>query len=264
MKPERWKQIEKIYDAALELDASRRASFLDQACEGDEELRKEVASLLASDEQAGSFMAASATEVMARIVAADGDSSPVGRQIGHYQVLSLLGAGGMAEVYLARDTRLGRKIALKLLPAELTTDADRLRRFEQEARAASARNHPNIITIFEIGQEGSTHYIATEFIDGQTLRQRMGSGRFDLGLALDAAAQIAAALDAAHRLGIVHRDIKPENVMLRRDGIVKVLDFGLVKLTEPPDPSPISGPISGPRSEERRVGKGRRARVQRA
>ena len=180
MKPERWKQIEKIYDAALEFDASRRASFLDQACEGDEELRQEVVSLLASNEQAGSFLAEPATEVMARGVAAEGDSSQVGRQIGPYQVLSLLGAGGMGEVYLAEDTRLGRKIALKLLPAELTTDADRLRRFEQEARAASALNHPNIITIFEIGQEGSTHYIATEFIDGQTLRQRMGSGRFDL------------------------------------------------------------------------------------
>ena len=241
MKPERWKQIEKIYDAALEFDASRRASFLDRACEGDEELRQEVVSLLASDEQAGSFLAAPATEVMARSVAAEGDSSPVGRQIGHYQALSLLGAGGMGEVYLARDTRLGRKIALKLLPAELITDADRLRRFEQEARAASALNHPNIITIFDIGQEGSTHYIATEFIDGQTLRQRMGSGRFDLALAVDAAAQVAAALDAAHRLGIAHRDIKPENIMLRRDGIIKVLDFGLAKLTGPPDPSPSSG-----------------------
>jgi serine/threonine protein kinase len=241
MKPERWKQIEKIYDAALEFDASRRASFLDRACEGDEELRQEVVSLLASDEQAGSFLAAPATEVMARSVAAEGDSSPVGGQIGHYQVLSLLGAGGMGEVYLARDTRLGRKIALKLLSAELTMDADRLRRFEQEARAASALNHPNIITIFEIGQEGSTHYIATEFIDGQTLRQRMGNERFDHELALDAAAQVAAALDAAHRLGIVHRDIKPENVMLRRDGIVKVLDFGLAKLTGPRDHSPISG-----------------------
>src|SRR5262252_5432975 len=116
--------------------------------------------------------------------------------IAHYEILEKLGAGGMGEVYLARDTRLGRKIALKLLTAELTTDADRLRRFEQEARAASALNHPNIITIFEIGQEGSTHYIATEFIDGQTLRQGMGSGRFDLELALDVAAQVAAALDA--------------------------------------------------------------------
>ncbi len=237
MTPERWKQIEQMYDAALKHDASRRASFLDQACEGDEDLRREVASLLASDEQAGSFLAAPATKVIARSIAAEVDSFPIGRQIGHYQVLSLLGAGGMGEVYLARDTRLGREIALKLLPAELTTDAGRLGRFEQEARAASALNHPNIITIFEIGQEGATHYIATEFIDGQTLRQRMQSGRIDLNFALDAAAQIAAALDAAHRRGIVHRDIKPENVMVRRDGYVKVLDFGLAKLTEPSSPA---------------------------
>jgi serine/threonine protein kinase/formylglycine-generating enzyme required for sulfatase activity len=231
MKPERWKQIEKIYDAALKRAADRRASFLDQACEGDGELRSEVASLLASEEQAGDFLAAPALEVAAQDLAAAA-SSPIGRRIGHYQVLSLLGSGGMGEVYLARDTRLGRKIALKLLPAELTADADRLRRFEQEARAASALNHPNIITIFEIGQEGSTRYIATEFIDGQTLRHLMKSGRMDLLRALDAAAQVAAALAAAHRHGIVHRDIKPENVMLRRDGYVKVLDFGLAKLTE--------------------------------
>ena len=159
MKPERRKQIEKLYHAALQLEVSRRAAFLDQACAGDEELGREVASLLAaSDAQAGSLLPASAA---------------IGRRIGHYQVQSLLGAGGMGEVYLAEDTQLGRKLALKLLPAQLTADADRLRRFKQEARAASALNHPNIITIFEIGQEGPTHYIATEFIDGQTLREQM-------------------------------------------------------------------------------------------
>ncbi|MGH9846030.1 MAG: protein kinase domain-containing protein, partial [Blastocatellia bacterium] len=239
MKPERWKQIEQIYDAALERDASQRGAFLDQACEGDEKLRREVASLLASDEQAGSFLAAPATEVMARSIAAEPVSSPIGRRISHYQVLSLLGAGGMGEIYLAEDARLGRKLALKLLPADLTTDADRLRRFEQEARAASALNHPNIITIFEIGREGATHYIATEFIDGQTLRQQMESGRTGLGPTLDVAAQIAAALAAAHEAGIVHRDIKPENVMVRPDGLVKVLDFGLAKLTTPPPPEAL-------------------------
>ena len=149
---------------------------------------------------------------------------------------SLLGAGGMGEVYLAEDTQLGRKLALKLLPAQLTADADRLRRFKQEARAASALNHPNIITIFEIGQEGSTHYIATEFIDGETLRQQMSDApeqRMKPSEAVNTAAQIAAALAAAHEAGIIHRDIKPENVMVRRDGLVKVLDFGLAKLTEP-------------------------------
>ena len=233
MKPERWKQIEKLYDAALELEVSRRAAFLDRACAGDEELHREIASLLASDARAGSFLAAPAAEVVAKVVAAEIAPSPIGRRIGHYQVQSLLGAGGMGEIYLAQDTQLGRKVALKLLPTQLTADADRLRRFEQEARAASALNHPNIITIHEIGEAGSTHYIVTEFIDGETLRQQMESGRTGLDRALDVAAQIAAALSAAHEAGIVHRDIKPENVMVRPDGLVKVLDFGLAKLTTP-------------------------------
>src|SRR5262245_3068092 len=152
--------------------------------------------------------------------------------IAHYRLLSPLGAGGMGEVYLAEDTKLSRKVALKLLPAEFTRDVVRVRRFEQEARAASALNHPNILTIFEIGEANETHYIATEFIDGQTLRERLNGDRLTTPAALDIAAQIAAALAAAHEAGIVHRDIKPENVMLRRDGIVKVLDFGLAKLIE--------------------------------
>src|SRR5215468_7647749 len=138
----------------------------------------------------------------------------------------------MGEVYLAEDTKLSRKIALKLLPAEFTRDAGRLRRFEQEARAASALNHPNILTIFEIGEADGGRFIATEYIDGQTLRARLNGDRLAPQAALDIASQIAAALAAAHEAGIVHRDIKPENVMLRRDGIVKVLDFGLAKLTE--------------------------------
>src|SRR5215207_8666291 len=149
MKPERWGQIAKLYDAALQLDPRRRAAFLDEACAGDEELRREVASLLASDAQAGSFLAAPAAEVLARGAAAETAPSPVGRRIGRYRVQSLLGAGGMGEIYLAEDTRLGRKVALKLLPAAFTADAGRVRRFAQEARAAPALNHPNIITIHE-------------------------------------------------------------------------------------------------------------------
>lgn len=152
--------------------------------------------------------------------------------ISHYRILSRLGAGGMGEVYLAEDTLLGRRVALKLLLAEFNSDEDRLRRFEQEARAASALNHPNIITIHEVGSEAGFRFIATEFIEGETVRQRLRRERLGLRDALDVASQVAGALASAHRAGIVHRDIKPENVMLRPDGIVKVLDFGVVKLTE--------------------------------
>jgi serine/threonine protein kinase/TolB-like protein/tetratricopeptide (TPR) repeat protein len=152
--------------------------------------------------------------------------------ISHYRILRKLDRGGMGEVFLAEDTKLGRPLALKLLLAEYTRDPRRVSRFGQEARAASALNHPNIITIYEIGQAGERHYIATEFVDGETLRRRVKRSAFGVAEALDVAAQIASALAAAHSKGIIHRDIKPENVMLRPDGYVKVLDFGLAKLLE--------------------------------
>src|SRR4030095_79477 len=152
--------------------------------------------------------------------------------ISHYRIISKIGKGGMGEVYLALDTKLNRRVALKVLPAELISNRERLYRLEREARAASALNHPNIITIHEIGADADTHFIVTEFIEGETLRQRLQTARVGTADTLNIATQIAAALDAAHRGGIVHRDIKPENVMLRADGLVKVLDFGLAKLTE--------------------------------
>jgi serine/threonine protein kinase/TolB-like protein/Tfp pilus assembly protein PilF len=157
---------------------------------------------------------------------------PAGTHFGRYEIRSPLGAGGMGEVYLAHDAQLDRPVALKLLPSDVTKDEDRLRRFQQEARSTSALNHPNILTIFEIGEADGTHFIATEFIDGMTLRERLGRGRMKPDEVLDVAIQVASALSAAHSQGIVHRDIKPENIMLRRDGYVKVLDFGLAKLTE--------------------------------
>src|SRR5438128_6211298 len=164
----------------------------------------------------------------------------VGQVIGRYRIIKLLGAGGMGEVYLAQDLTLGRQVALKLLPVYFTEDAERLRRFEQEARAASALNHPNIVTIYEIGHAGSNHYIATEFIDGVTLRQHMAETHLEVGKAIDMAAQVASALAAAHAKGIVHRDIKSDNIMvqrykhlMQREHQVKVLDFGLAKLVEP-------------------------------
>ncbi len=155
-----------------------------------------------------------------------------GVRFNQYVILSQLGSGGMGEIYLAQDTRLGRRVALKLLLTHFTSDEERLHRFEQEARAASALNHPNIITIFEIGHDNATHFIATEFVEGQTINQRLAIGRMELVDVLDVAIQVANALTAAHAAGIVHRDIKPENIMLRPDGYVKVLDFGLAKLTE--------------------------------
>src|SRR3989454_2585429 len=163
-----------------------------------------------------------------------------GTHIGRYEIRSQLGAGGMGEVYLAQDTKLDRKVALKILPADLATNQDRMRRFRQEAKAASALNHPNIITIYEIEQIDSVNFIATELIQGETLRQRMRSAPMKLGEVLDVATQIASALSAAHAVGIVHRDIKPENIMVRQDGIVKVLDFGLAKLTEQPRPDSVN------------------------
>jgi serine/threonine protein kinase len=159
---------------------------------------------------------------------------PYGAHFGRYEVRSLLGAGGMGEVYLAEDSRLKRKIALKVLLAELTSNRERLQRFEREARAASALNHPNILTVYEFGAEDGTHYLAAEFVAGETLRERLNRGGLEIEEALDIARQIASALAAAHAAGIIHRDIKPENVMLREDGLVKVLDFGLAKLSEPP------------------------------
>jgi eukaryotic-like serine/threonine-protein kinase len=152
--------------------------------------------------------------------------------LGSYRILSPLGRGGMGDVYLAEDTRLGGKVAIKLLLEEFTTDGEQVRRFEREARAASAINHPNILTIYEIGRSEGLHFIAAEYVEGQTLRQRMKQSRLSLREALDVAIQVASALNAAHTAAIIHRDIKPENIMVRPDGLVKVLDFGLAKLTE--------------------------------
>src|SRR6266508_6041528 len=249
MKPKRWQQLDQLFHSALERAPEERAALLDESCGGDQSLRKEVEALLAAHEEAGSFIESPALEVEARSLADEQDESAVGQTIGHYQVISVLGVGGMGEVYLAEDTQLGRNIALKVLPAKFTRDKDRVRRFQQEARAASALNHPNIITIYEIGQLADRHFMATELIDGETLLRRIsgvesrstGNGRGQSGRPaqlreiLNIAMQAADALAAAHEAGIVHRDIKPENIMVRRrDGYVKVLDFGLAKLTEGP------------------------------
>src|SRR5882757_3564925 len=232
MKAERWKQVNDLFQSAVERAPGKRAAFLDEACHGDEGLRREVDSLLTSHVQAENFIELPAFEVAPELVTTDRTCALVGKVIGHYRIESLIGVGGMGEVYLARDERLGRKAALKLLPDSLTTDETQLSRFKNEARSASALNHPNILTVYEIGTEGNRQFIATEFIEGITLRASLASGRMNPHAALEIAVQVASALAAAHEAGVVHCDIKPENVMLRPDGYVKVLDFGIAKLIE--------------------------------
>src|SRR5437879_1057808 len=232
MTPARLRTIEEIYRTALDQEPDQIHAFLDTACEGDEVLRRKVEALLASRERAGNFIETSAVGLATWIIENGQADLLVGRTIGHYKISKRIGTGGMGDVYLATDITAGRQAALKILPARFTGDAERLKRFQQEAHAVVGLNHPNILTIYEIGEDHSTHYIASELIEGETLRQRLMRGRIEVGEAVDIAIQVASALAAAHETGIVHRDIKPENIMLRPDGYVKVLDFGIAKLAE--------------------------------
>jgi eukaryotic-like serine/threonine-protein kinase len=241
MTPERWHEIDRVFQAALEREPHERLAFLDEACSGDGDLRKEVEHLISCDVGDRCLVDAPAFDAAASFLALDEPVMSAGQQLSHYDIIELLGIGGMGEVYLAQDRRLGRKVALKLLPADFTRDQSRMRRFQQEARAASALNHPNILTIHDIGDLEGQYFIASEFIDGETLRQRLSQQRIPITEALDIAVQIASALSVARMAGIVHRDIKPENIMLRRDGYVKVLDFGLAKLTRQDEPRTEAG-----------------------
>lgn len=202
------------------------------SCNGDPELRNEVESLLASSDKDVEFLRESVQESDHDLIQTDRGAISSEAIFGHYQIISRLGSGGMGEVYLARDMQLKRRVAIKVLAPELTHNTDALRRFEQEAQTVSALNHPNILTIYEFGQSNGHHFIASEFVEGQTVREKLLSGRIDASTAIDVAAQIASALVAAHASGVIHRDIKPDNVMLRADGVTKVLDFGIAKLTE--------------------------------
>ncbi|HEV8422150.1 MAG TPA: serine/threonine-protein kinase, partial [Chthoniobacterales bacterium] len=244
MTPERWQKVKEIFHAALDKPAAERTGFVAQTCDGDDELRREVESLLASAEKDGSFIDSPAYETAATLITSQPAELKKGITVGAYEIVSFISRGGMGEVYLAHDRRLGRKVALKILPSSFTKNQERLRRFEQEARAASALNHPNIITIYEILKSESTHVIATEYVEGETLRQRLSRAAIGLADALTISIQVADALSAAHRAGIVHRDIKPENIMLRPDGYVKVLDFGLAKLAQQPDDVPAEEAVT--------------------
>jgi serine/threonine protein kinase/Tol biopolymer transport system component len=240
MTPERWEQVGQLYHAALELAPGERAAFLHGACAGDEALRREVESLIAADEQAGGFIAAPALKdamemVTVETVEMTGQPAKkaVRERIGHYQIKSLLGAGGMGEVYLAQDTRLGRQVAIKLLPPEAAQSQTAKRRLLREARAAAALNHPNIVTIHSIEEADDSVFIVMEYVEGETLTAKIRGEKLEFPRLLDAGAQIADALAAAHSVGLVHRDIKPSNILITREGQVKLLDFGIAKVARP-------------------------------
>jgi serine/threonine protein kinase len=240
MTPERWQQVEDVLQAALDRPPPERAAYLEEACAGDEELKDEAAQLLTAHDEAGDFMERPAIAHDARVLIGGDEDVNVGRAIGPYRIIEPLGSGGMGEVYLAQDTRLARPVALKILHSFFASDDARLRRFQREARAASALNHPNILTIHDVGEADGIYFIATEFIDGQTLRELIAGEGLPAEEALDISIQVASALEAAHAAGIIHRDIKPENIMRRADRLVKILDFGIAKLTEGAPPESAS------------------------
>jgi Tol biopolymer transport system component len=219
MQAERWKQIEDLCHAALELTPEKRAAFLAQACPDDPQLRAEVQSLL--DQQADSFLESAPVSAVQAL--------SEGAKLGNFEIVELLGHGGMGEVWRARDARLKREVAIKVLPASLARDPDRIARFEREARAASALNHPNIVAVYDIGRDNGTYWIASELVRGETLRRMIEAGPLPSPKTIEIAAQVAAGLAAAHAAGLVHRDLKPDNIMVTRDGHVKILDFGLAK-----------------------------------
>jgi serine/threonine protein kinase/tetratricopeptide (TPR) repeat protein len=234
MTPERLNQINQIYERALGLTTARRSAYLAEACAGDEELRREVDALI----DARAHVNAATEDESRERARRQEEPTPLevvpGRTtLGAYRILEKIGAGGMGTVYLAKDARLGRRVALKLLPAHFARDEELVRRFELEARAASALNHPNILTVHDIGEAEGRIFIVTEFVEGRTLRERLWEGRFTARGALDVCAQVAGALQKAHAGGIIHRDVKPENIMVDDEGHVKVLDFGIAKQFAP-------------------------------
>jgi serine/threonine protein kinase len=235
VKPERWKQIDELFDAVLDLPEPEREGFLTEKCGGDDDLKKEILSLLNATAGSDNFLEKSAMGVVAQNLAEE-QAIPfhtyfAGQTVGTYKIENQIGAGGMGEVYLAYDEKLKRKVALKTLPAEYTSSDERVKRFELEARAISALNHPNIVTIYDVGNADGINYIATEYVEGKTIRELTGTN-LRLKDVLEIILQACDALAVAHKAGIIHRDIKPENIMLRPDGYVKILDFGLAKLSE--------------------------------
>jgi eukaryotic-like serine/threonine-protein kinase len=232
MTPERWRRVGELFQSALDRGEESRDAFLDAACGSDQDLRAEVQSLLAAHHEAGTFGEPPASD-------ASGGTRPdgvvqrtllPGARLGPYEIVDLIAAGGMGEVYRARDARLAREVAVKVLPAAWLGDASRLRRFHEEARAAGALNHPNILAVYDVGTEGALPYVVSELLEGETLRTRLDrEGALPAAEVAAIAGAVAEGLRAAHEKGIVHRDLKPANLFLTRDGRVKILDFGLAK-----------------------------------
>jgi serine/threonine protein kinase len=230
MDSDRWQKVKELYEAALKYPPAERARFVDEKGDFDEDLRREVKSLLAYSDEAEGFLEKPAIgEVAEEIVERENPELPEGNSFSHYRIIKKIGAGGMGEVYLAKDTLLDRNVALKILLPEIAKDADRVRRFKLEARAVSSLNHPNIVTIYEIGEAENKLFIAYEYVDGSTLREKISRNQLTVFDTVKIAEQIANALTVTHEAGVVHRDVKPENIMIRRDGYVKILDFGLAK-----------------------------------
>ena len=244
MTPERWRQVEEMLHSALSRGERERGAFLVHACAGDVALRREVELLLAQQASMGGFLEDQAVATAAPMVIAPAASVLSGRRLGAYQVHERIGVGGMGEVYRARDTRLGRDVAIKILPRHFTSDPDRLARFEREARVLASLNHPHIGAIYGVEDAEGVRALVLELVDGETLAERIqratskGPG-LPITEALAIAHQLTEALDAAHEKGIVHRDLKPANIKITPDGMVKVLDFGLAKAASGDTPPPI-------------------------